>query len=79
MSEAPTSYKFEVTVNGHEINEVLIGRHYLKKHSSYMNDELILELVSYLDGRDFPVDSSTSGIDYFAADIEFGEPPKIYR
>jgi hypothetical protein len=40
------SYKFKVTVNNHFITEVLIGRHYLEKHSSYMNDEVILQLAA---------------------------------
>jgi len=79
MSEAPKSYTFNILVNGNEITELLIGRHYLKKHSAYMNDDLILELARCLDGRTFPVDSSTSGIDYYAADIEYGDPLKVYR
>lgn len=40
-----------------------------KKHSHYLNDEIILELVISLDGLSFPIDSSTDGIDYYAADI----------
>lgn len=79
MSESPKSYIFNIIVNGNEISEVLIGRHYLKKHSAYMNDDLILDLARCLDGGTFLVDSSTSGIDYYAADIEFGSPSKVYR
>jgi len=44
-----------------------------------MSDELILELAMCLDGKTFPKDSSTDGIDYYAADIEHGNPPKNYR
>ena len=44
-----------------------------------MNDDLIIELARCLDGGTFPADSSTSGIDYYAADIEYGNPLKIYR
>ncbi len=77
--EKPKSYIFSANVNGQEITELLIGRHYLKKHSAYMNDDLILQLAKCLDGKTFPVDSSTSGIDYYAADIEYGDPSKIYR
>ncbi len=75
----PTQYELEITVNGHEVSMVLIGRHYLEKHSSYLNDEIILELVTALDGGNFPVDSTTEGLEYFAADIEWGEPVKVYR
>ena len=50
----PFRYKFKVTVNNHSITEVLIGRHYLEKDSSYMNDEIILQLVAALDGNISP-------------------------
>jgi len=63
----PVCYKFKITVNNHFITEVLIGKHYLEKHSSYMNDEIILQLV---DGHYFPVDSITNEVEYFVADIE---------
>ncbi len=75
----PIRYKFKVTVNNHSITEVLIGRHYLEKHSSYMNDEIILQLVAALDGHDFPVDSITNEVEYFVADIELDEAGKAYR
>lgn len=75
----PIRYKFKVTVNNHSITEVLIGRHYLEKHSSYMNDEIILLLVAALDGHDFPVDSITNEVEYFVADIELDEAGKVYR
>lgn len=79
MKCEPHSYDFRLTVNGHIISSVLIGRHYVEKHGSYLNDELILNLVSALDGGNFPADSITDGTEYFAADVEWGEPPKIYR
>lgn len=75
----PIRYKFKVTVNNHSITEVLIGRHYLEKHSSYMNDEIILQLVAALDGYSFPADSVTNGVEYFVADIELGDSGKVYR
>ena len=79
MSLKPLSYPFAGIINNHYVSTVLIGRHYLLKHGDYMNDELILQLVSLLIGKTFPVDSTTNGIDYFIADIEFGEPVKVYR
>lgn len=75
----PISYPFKATINGHKIVEVRIGRHYKIKHGHYMSDDLILELVGMLDGGYFPVDSTTDNIDYYAADIEFGIPMKVYR
>jgi hypothetical protein len=75
----PKSYPFNAVINGNMISEILIGRHYLEKHSGYMNDELIIELANCLDGRMFPLDSVTNGIEYFVADVEHGIPPKVYR
>jgi hypothetical protein len=75
----PKLYTLKVSVNGRKVRSILIGQHYRLKHSAYMNDELILQLVIALDGGNFPVDSTTDGIEYFAADIEIGEPAKIYR
>ena len=80
MSEEPKKYEIQqITVNGHAITSVLIGRHYQIKHGSYMNDELILQLVAELDGGDFPVDSTTAGIDYYVADIQLDDAEKPYR
>lgn len=78
-SPKPTQHELHLRINDTEIQAVLIGRHYLEKHGSYMNDELILDLVASLDGGRFPVDSITDGTEYFVADIEWGEPAKVYR
>ena len=77
--ERPTEHSLKVTVNGNSIRTVLIGRHYLKKHSADLNDELILELVLALNGHTFAVDSSTEGVDYYVADVELESKRKIYR
>lgn len=79
MSNTPKKYAIQITVNGHAINTVLIGRHYLIRHASYMNDELILQLVAELDGGNFPVDSVTAGVDYYVADVQLDDAEKIYR
>ena len=79
MSDEPKKYAIEITVNGHAITTVLVGRHYLKKHASYMSDDLILRLVAELDGGTFPVDSSTAGLDYYVADVQLGDVEKTYR
>ncbi|HLE12348.1 MAG: hypothetical protein A2504_01070 [Bdellovibrionales bacterium RIFOXYD12_FULL_39_22] len=72
-------YPINIEVNHHNIKLLRIGNHYLGKHSSYMNDELILELVYMLNGHSFEVDSLTKDIEYYVADVEYGDTPKIYR
>lgn len=62
-------YKQALRLNGHQISTVRIGQHYAAKHGAYMTDELILELVMALDGGHYPIDSTTAGVEYFAADI----------
>lgn len=79
MSKRPTEYHLKVVVNGNKVTKILIGRHYLKKHSFYMNDTLILDLVMALNGNTFPLDSSKEGIEYFIADIQMESSGKIYR
>jgi len=41
MKEKLTRHSLELHVNGNRITTVLVGRHYLSKHGSYMNDALI--------------------------------------
>ena len=79
MNTKPTEYSASLTVNGTHVTTILIGRHYLLKHGSYMNDQPILELVSALDGRTFPVDSKTDGIEYYITDVEVLPDGKTYR
>jgi hypothetical protein len=62
-------YKQSLRLNGNQITRVRIGQHYAAKHGSYMTDELILELVMALDGGHYQIDSTTSGVEYFAADV----------
>lgn len=57
LAEKPTQHTVDLTINGNHVTTVLIGRHYLLKHSSYMNDALILDLVTVLDGQSFPESS----------------------
>ena len=75
----PKQYTIDVTINGHKVSRVLIGRHYELKHGHYMDDDLILSLIRLLDNKKFPVDSITKEIEYYVADIEYGAPTKIYR
>ncbi len=67
--DKPAKYPITLTVNGNKIVSILIGRHYLVKHGHYMNGDLILRLVRSLDNCQFPADSTTNGLAYYAADI----------
>lgn len=67
-----------MVVNGHKITHVIIGKHYREKHAAYMTDELVLDLVQVLDGKNFEPDSTSKGIEYYAADIEiFNQKSKV--
>ena len=79
MSEKPTRYAVHLTINENSIALVLIGRHYLLKHGSYMNNGLILDLVTALDKQTFRADSVTDGIQYFVADVKTPSSEKKYR
>jgi hypothetical protein len=82
VKSEPIKLATSITINNKLISHVVIGRHYLAKHSAYMSDELILLLVQSLDGRSFDSDSSSKGVEYFVADIEFkgdSAKMKIYR
>ena len=52
-------YSLMLTINGRSLNQVLIDDHYEKKHGDLINDPLVLELVRSLNGKTFPVDSTT--------------------
>ncbi|HXH29355.1 MAG TPA: hypothetical protein VNJ01_00960 [Bacteriovoracaceae bacterium] len=72
------SYKINsIVVNGKIYSEVVIDPHYEEKHSEYITDELILDLVLCLNGRfEIPVDAQ-DGYDYYATIIELNK--KQYR
>ena len=81
LKSAPIFLLKKIQVNGHQIAKVIIGRHYLEKHSRSIDDGLIIDLVMVLDGGVFTADSVTGGIEYFATDIQFSknQESKIYR
>jgi len=55
-------------VNGHSIKKVVIDSHYELKHASTITDELILKLVTLLDGGDFSPESVIRNFEYFTTD-----------
>lgn len=65
------SYPAFMRVNGVLVNEILIDSHYQKKHSGYMSDELILELVDLLKMEQFRLDSRSGRFSYFVFDGVF--------
>ena len=77
----PKSLPHPIVVNGIKITHVVIGRHYRDKHSHYMSDDLILDLVIALNGNSFDPDSIGGGIEYFVGDIQLRSESgfKIYR
>ncbi len=67
------SYKIDpIIVNGVRIVEVVIDSHYEKKHSRYMDDAIIVELVKELDGRHEVPQEKHGPYAYFATLIERG-------
>ena len=56
---------------------MVIDSHFEKNHSSYMSDNLILMLVSELDGRRELPESKTGQFSYFATLIDVDQ--KQYR
>ncbi len=73
----PISLPQSILVNDHKVTHVIIGRHYLEKHGRYMNDDIIVNLVMALDGKQFPEDSITDQIKYFVSDIQIKSDEKI--
>ncbi|MEO5971150.1 MAG: hypothetical protein ABIQ95_14575 [Bdellovibrionia bacterium] len=66
MSERRT-YSVQLTINGRLINEVVIDPHYEIKHPD-INDNLILELVKTLDGKDFQLESRDGEWEFYMLD-----------
>jgi hypothetical protein len=65
------SHALSLTVNGRQINEVLIDSHYEQKHPE-ISDALILELVKELDGKEFKPDERDGEWEFFMLDrIEY--------
>lgn len=72
MSTQRRIYKISpITVNRVKVVQVVIDSHFEKKHSSSMNDQLILSLVKELDGRFEASEARKGRYSYFATLIEF--------
>lgn len=44
-------YSLEISINNRKLTRLIIDPHYQLKHSSYIDDELIYNLVLTLNGR----------------------------
>ena len=61
------AYVLNLTVNGRQVNEVVIDLHYETKHPD-ISDALILELVKELDGKEFLPDERDGEWQFFMLD-----------
>jgi hypothetical protein len=61
-------YPLEITINGRDLNRVVIDQHYRLKHGDSMNDEIILELIKTLDGKKFPPEKVQGDHEYFTVE-----------
>ena len=66
--DARRTYSVNLIVNDRPIYQVVIDPHYEEKHAESVNDELILMLVSKLNGRTFEPDDHDEGYEYFKTD-----------
>ncbi|MGK5084762.1 hypothetical protein WDW37_15820 [Bdellovibrionota bacterium FG-1] len=70
---ARRSYPIRITVNGREIDEVVIDPHYEVNHAESINDDLILELVRLLAEKFYEATAEKDGFEYFVVDpLEYG-------
>lgn len=73
-----SEYEISITVNGLKIERVIIDPHYKERHSSVINDELILKLVKTLDGEYYDFVDEKLPFRYFVKDdVELDD--KFYR
>ncbi|MDA9189523.1 hypothetical protein N9O57_00935 [bacterium] len=61
-------FDLEIMVNGILIRKVIIDSHYEKNHKDSITDEIILSLVSTLDGQYFEAATYKDSYKYFVTD-----------
>ena len=66
-----------IIVNKRPIHSIVIDSHYEEKHGNHIDDELVLRLVSKLDGRIEAPEDKDEGFAYFVTLLELNS--KQYR
>lgn len=61
-------YPIRLTINGRRILKVIIDSHFELKHSSSINDAVILNLVRLLSGGSFEPETESGNFQYFVSD-----------
>ena len=61
-------YNIRMMINGRKIKKAIIDPHYEIKHSSYLNDQIILRLIKKLDNQFFEVVDIDLPYSYFVTD-----------
>jgi hypothetical protein len=70
-------YKIDIEFNDIRIKKVIIDPHYEEKHSSSINDEIILQLVHELDGEVLIPDDIDPPFSYFSHKMSLNG--KLYK
>ena len=74
------TYSVRLNVNQRTIDTVVIDSHYEEKHAQSVSDEIILAIVSSLDGEEYEADrADEEGFHYFATEPHFyaGKPYRL--
>lgn len=70
-------YPANLIFNGRQINEIIIDPYYKEKHPD-INDQIILDLVSLLNGREIPAEDREDDFEYFMVDrVEHPKLPEM--
>lgn len=70
-------YKVNIEFNDIKITKVIIDPHYEEKHSSSINDKIILQLVQKIDGLAIIPDAVMPPYSYFSQEIRLDR--KLYK
>ena len=78
MDDGRRKYTLEksINVNGLTIDEAIIDPH-VDKHKDHIDDELIISLITLLDGKIYNSVAEEDGFSYFLSKVLYKE--KIYR
>lgn len=63
-------YPLSIQINGRALSRVVIDQHYRKKHAD-VTDEIILNLISQINGRNFEIEDEDDDFQYFRVEPIF--------